>query len=323
MSFRHAVRDLGLGRLAYRALFAPLGAVRQSIALGGPLEQRRMERGHTEMMAAAATLPALREPPAGPDAEVAFLSGNRFWHQTVFCFVSLQHVVPFKITPVIYDDGSTTQDVRDQVRAVIPWVRFVDAPEIEARLDRVLPECDFPALRARRRQYPHLRKLTDIHAGAAGFRMVLDSDMLFYRRPDALIAWFKGPYALYMQDIVTSYGYPRALLNELAGGPLPEKVNVGLYALDSGRLDWRRIETWCAQQLSRVGPHYLQEQALTAMAMVGLGATALPSADYVVLPDLAEGRDPKAILHHYVMQSKRSYFLNGWQRVDRKLRQSP
>lgn len=320
MSARKLAGDLGVGRLAYRLLFRPLGAVRQSIAEGGPVVQRRMAAGHRAMMEAARSLPALLEPPEGPRAEVAFLSGPRFWHQTAFCFASLQVHCPFRITPIVFDDGQMDEATRAHLRAVVPWARFVDAHEIEGRLDRHLPEARFPSLRARRRGYPHLRKLTDIHAGAQGLRLVLDSDMLFHRRPDALIDWFAAPHPLYMQDVETAYGYPMPLMQALAGGPVPERVNVGLYALDSGALDWDRIEHWCRTMIEQVGPHYLQEQALTAMAFVGVSATALPRADYVVLPSLAEGQKPAAVLHHYVAHSKRSYFQWGWQRVDRLLR---
>ena len=44
-------------------------------------------------------------------------------------------------------------------------------------------------------------------------------------------------------------------------------------------------------------------------------AGLLGPPDYVVMPGLAEGRDPSAILHHYVASSKRSYFQYGWRRA--------
>lgn len=315
-------RKLGLGKALLLGYHRPLGAIRQCALEGGPFEQRRMFAGHMAMLESARSLPTMAEPPDSLQAEVSFLSGPRFWHQTVFCWASLQLQCPFRVTPIIFDDGHLDDETRSRIRAVAPWARFVEAGEIAARLDRHLPESRYPMLRARRLAYPHLRKLTDIHVGASGLRLVLDSDMLFFRRPETIIDWFKTRRPLYMQDVATAYGYPIKLMREVAGGPIPERVNVGLYALDSGELDWDRIEDWCSTLTERVGPHYLQEQALTAMAFVGVPAVPLPRRDYVVLPRLSEGRAPTAVLHHYVAHSKRSYFLYGWQRVERMLRPS-
>ena len=311
-----AARKLGLGGAALRFYHRPVGLVRQSLLEGGPFEQRRISVGHAAMRAAVANLPPLAEPPQGPQAEIAFLTGPKYWHQTAFCFVSLQRVCPFRITPVIYDDGSLDELTCDQLRRIIPWIRTVPAEATEARLDRVLPEHAFRSLRSRRRVYPHLRKLIDVHVESDRIRLVADSDMLFFRTPNELLPWFAAPHALYMQDVTVSYGYPRPFLDALVGVPVPEPVNVGLYALDGARLDWERIEMWCRRQNEEYGPHYLQEQALTAMALANQAPVALPRKEYCVMPDLAEGRAPTAILHHYVAHSKRSYLQHGWRLIE-------
>lgn len=314
-NLRSLLRRFGVGRLAYRVLFQPIGAVRQSIREGGPTEQRRTRVGHAAMRVAAWQLSPLVPPPKGPPAEIAFLSGPKFFHQTLYCFASLQLVCPFRITPVVYDDGGLDQVTINRIRHVIPWARFILDHESEARLDELMPEAKFPALRARRRNYPHLRKLMDIHVGSDGFRLVGDSDMLFFRRPDALLAWFDAPHPLYMQDTITAYGYPLPFLSGLAGAEVPEPVNVGLYALNGRTIDWERVERWCRIQNEVYGPCYLQEQALTAMLFAGKEAVALPRNDYIVMPDETEGENPTAALHHYVDLSKKSYFRHGWRQI--------
>lgn len=312
---RQLARRLGVGKTLRLAYHRPVGLLRQSILEGGPIEQRRTGAGRAAMHAAAGTLPPMREPPTGPVAQVAFLTGPQYWFQTAFCFVSLQLGIPFKVTPVIFDDGGLTEALRDRLRHIVPWVEFVDRNAIESRLDHILPSHAFPALRARRAGYPHLRKLTDMHLDPAPHRLILDSDMLFFRRPERLIEWYNAPQALYMQDVTTAYGYPIDDLSRLAGAPVPERVNVGLYALDQHAIDWDRLEFWCASQIETHGPSYLQEQALTAMLFAGRPATVLPRADYIVMPELSEGRAPAAVLHHYVAHSKRSYYQHGWQRI--------
>jgi hypothetical protein len=309
---RAVARALCLGKLKFYGYHRPVGLIRQSIAEGGPIEQIKTERGRLKMVEAAGKLQTLNELPDLNGAKVNYLSGAKFWYQTLFCFVSLQQNSPFRITPVIHDDGTLDAATRAAIARVVPWAVFIDAATLEDKLDRLLPESRFPSLRARRREYPHLRKLTDIHLGQTDWGLVLDSDILFFRRPDAVLEWFENPRAMYMQDIQNAYGYTPALMQELAGCVVPNKVNVGLYALDRNFIDWNSLEDWCRTQIEREKRNYLQEQGLTALLIAKQKGSPLSASDYVLMPDIDEGFAPKAIMHHYVSQSKRSYFQYGW-----------
>jgi hypothetical protein len=99
---------------------------------------------------------------------------------------------------------------------------------------------------------------------------------------------------------------------ELAGAPIPERLNVGVCGLRSDTIDWDRLEEWCRDLLEREGSHYLQEQALTAMMLAGGPRIAAPAEQYVVRPGRSETQRPTAALHHYVAESKALYFRFGW-----------
>jgi hypothetical protein len=313
---RELARSLGLGRAALAIYHRPVGLVRKTIAEGGPWEQWRTEQGRRAMSDAVARMSQFAAPTADRGARVAFLSGARHWYQTLLCFVSLQAHLPERVTPVIFEDGTMTADARGCLLRVVPWAELIGSDTLEERLDRLLPAACFPSLRARRPGFPLLRKLTDIHLGASGWTLFLDSDMLFFRRPQALVSWFDRPHALFMQDVTYAYGYSAALMKELAGGrDIPARINSGLYAIRGPSIDWERLEYWCRTQLEREGTNYLQEQALTALLLAEASAQALSAEDYIVLPSLAEGCAPTAVLHHYVAHSKRSYFQHGWRHV--------
>jgi hypothetical protein len=309
-------RRFGVGKLALRYYHAPVGNLRNTVLEGGPIEQRRTRRGRLEMIDAARRLPPLQPPIGASEVEVSFLSGARYWYQTLFCAWSLQSWADAVVVPTIYDDGSLSGEMIAAVARVMPWARFVRRAEIEARLDALLPVDEFPNLRARRLEYPHLRKLTDIHLGRVGWTAVLDSDMLFFRRPNAFLEWAKSPERpCHLVDTERAYGYSPEIMRELAGFEEPERVNVGLTGLHSGTIDWRLLDDWCRAMLDREGPSYLQEQALTALLLAGRDCLRLPAGDYQVRPSLSEGRNPSAVLHHYVSHSKRSYYQWGWRRV--------
>lgn len=312
---RRLVSTLGLGRLAYLTWHAPRSWLARSRREGGPLAQWTTRRARLAMVAAARTLPPLPAPPAAAP-EVVFLTGKRFWYQTAFCLWSLRHHAGQPLNAVFYDDGSFDSALRAEALRLFPGSTVVTRDEATARLDAVLPTARFPALRHQRLTYLHLRKITDFHAGHRGWRLGLDSDMLFFRRPDALLAWLARPtQPLCMRDVVTNYGYPDPTLTTLAGRPLPTLVNVGVCGLRSDGIDWEKLEWWTARLLARHGTSYYLEQALVALLLAQDPPEILPARDYLLMPSDAECRAPTSALHHYVDLSKRGYFRHAWRHL--------
>lgn len=312
---RKLARRLHLGRLSYLAWHSPLAALARCRRAGGPWNQWLDHRGEAAMRDAAAQLPPRAETRDAP-AEVWFLTGRRFWHQTAFCAWSLLQHSADGVRPGFIDDGSFDDALAAEAQRLFPGSLIRRAPECEALLDSLLPAAKFPALRAQRRTYIHLRKLTDAHVGHRGWRLVLDSDMLFFRRPDELLTWLAKPARpIHMLDVHDAYGYPAATLAELAGRPVPATVNVGVCGFRSDSLDWEKLEAWTAQLLARHGTSYYLEQALVALLTASADPLRLPREDYRLLPDIAECRHPTAALHHYVDLSKRGYFRHAWRHL--------
>ncbi len=310
MTAPNPLRRAGLGRLAYRLYHQPVGAVRRMWRAGGPIEQWRTERGRRAMEAAADRLPPLPAPTADAPA-VHLLTGARLWYQTVFFLHSLHGHQP--VRPIVHDDGQLDPTTVARLRRAVPFATIVSEDEAEERLDRVLPVQRYPSLRGRRRELVLFRKILDVHAGATGWRMFFDSDMLVFRRPDLLIDWLRSPAkCVHMTDVTRAYGYELPVLEALAGRPVPDLVNTGILGLRSETIDWDRMEYWCRTLIERHGTHYYQEQALVALHLAGQPHVAMPRADYVVFPDQAEACRPRAALHHYVADSKRWYFQRCW-----------
>ncbi len=299
------------GKLLYHAWYRPTGALRDLIQEGGPFERRRTERGRAEMEAFAARLPA-HAAAEGKPVELHLLTGRRFWYQTAFCLWTFGRHADRPLQPVIYDDG-TLGAHRITLARIFPTARFVAREETLARLDAHLPTEKFPFLRERWLNYPNLRKLIDPHLGGRGWKLVVDSDLLFFRKPNFLLKWHDKPARpLHAVDCATSYGYSRPLMNFLAGAPVEELVNVGLTGLASEQLDWEKIESWCREMITRERTSYYLEQALIAMLVAGRECAIAPAGDYVTKPEEPEASGCRAVMHHYVANSKRCYFQQNW-----------
>ncbi len=316
MSFRDVARKLGLGPVARHVWHTPKKAMERVAKEGaGAIAGARLGREEMEQ-AAGRIKPVTKEydEPKMP-TEVTFLTGRNFWYQTIFCAVSMLHHARRSIGITIVDDGTLEEQQIHQFKRVLPKVRLHMGEAVEARVDKALPPEKFPVLHERRINYPHIRKLTDVHAGTTGWKVVLDSDMLFFRRPGVLLEWLYDPcQPLHMLDSADSYGYSDELMSELAEAEIPHRLNVGMIGLKSESIDWEKLESWSATMMKREGAHYYLEQALTAMLVAGEERMVAPLDEYLVLPEEEEVRHPSAVLHHYVAESKNSYFRFGWRR---------
>lgn len=303
------------GQFLLKFYHTPLGRIRDCLRNGGPWEERRTELGRLDMESAAHRLsvPLLAD---GQPLELHLLTGRRFWYQTAFCLWTFAQHAKRPLAPVIYDDGSLTAEWQAPLARLFPAARFVSRAETMARLDAHLPVTKFPVLRERWLNYPNIRKLTDPHLGQTGWKLVLDSDLLFFHRPTFLLNWLNAPdRPLHAVDSETSYGYSRPLMNELAGAPVAELVNVGLTGLDGAAIDWEQLEHWTSTLHAREHTSYYLEQALIAMMVAGRECAIAPADDYITLPRPPETDECNAVMHHYVAQSKRWYFQYNWRQA--------
>ncbi|MBF2097682.1 MAG: glycosyl transferase [Gloeomargaritaceae cyanobacterium C42_A2020_066] len=308
-------RSFSLGKLAYWVVHKPKGILKTYLERD-PIRRWWDEQARQEMESTAASLPPLPVFATQLPTHVHFLTGKKYWYQTCFCAYSLIQQAQVGISFVIHDDGSLTPEHCAVFRQLFPGVHIILAPEAEARLDQYLPAGRYPSLRSRYRSLALMRKLMDIHPGQRGWRLFLDSDMLFFRRPEFLLNWLSEPtIACHMVDVVESYGYTKALMSRLCEAPIPASVNTGILGIQSESIDWDRVELWCQGLLDAAGTHYYQEQALTAMILATQSCIPVSAQDYLVKPDEVEAQSPKAVLHHYVATSKPWYYHYGWRHV--------
>jgi lipopolysaccharide biosynthesis glycosyltransferase len=318
---RSLIKDLRLGVIFYRLYYAPKGFI-QKCRRQGFINMAVDYQARLQMEKAAYRLKPVESEALAQPLEIHFLTGRKFWYQTCFCAYSMVQHAKTNLRPVIYDDGSLEKKYLDEILRIFPDAKMILKQEIQERLEEYLPQSKFPYLRERRLNYPNMKKLTDIHAGLSGWKLVLDSDMLFFRSPTFLLNWLKSPQQpCHMVDVESAYGYSEALMTSLAQAEIPERLNVGICGFKSDDINWEQLEFWCKTMIEKEGTHYYQEQALTMMLMAGKSCAVAPAEDYIVMPERPEVIKPKAVLHHYVANSKPWYFRYGWKHVFRSDRQ--
>ncbi|WP_426671945.1 hypothetical protein ACPPVU_11970 [Mucilaginibacter sp. McL0603] len=282
---------------------------------GGYGNYRKMTDGSKKMKSAVYDLPVSMAYPDG--LPVYFLTGEKYIHQTLFCINSLLKVSEEKYNFFLVDDGSFNNAIINLIAEKLPGATIVTADQISINLGKYLPGDKFPILNYKRKTYPHIKKLTDVHTiSPLGWKLVLDSDMLFWKEPAAMNNWLKLPnQPIHMVDCEESYGYNTDLMQEICGGEIPSLLNVGVIGLNSTDLKWEKLEEWIQLLEEKEGTSYYLEQALTAMIVSGTQPVVLNKNDYKVNPILTDLETKSNILHHYVDLSKEVYYKKAWKLI--------
>ncbi len=280
---------------------------------GGYFAYRKMMADKEKMAKASVNLPPVTSHFDG--LPVYFLTGKNYLYQTLFCIQSLSKFSDTKFNFTLVDDGSFDGRLIQQISRLLPGATIINAADIEKNLARFNIKESYPDLYAKRNIYPHLKKLTDIHTiSGAEWKLVLDSDMLFWDCPTEMIKWLENPaMPIHMRDCVESYGYTQKLMELLSGDKIPELLNVGIIGLESTDINWAELDKWIKELERLEGTSYYLEQALSAMLVGSKTSVVLNEQQYVVNPEKMAGTGD--ILHHYVDLSKRIYFSEAWKKL--------
>jgi hypothetical protein len=201
--------------------------------------------------------------------------------------------------PTLHDDGSLTDGDVARVMRLFPDARVICRAEADAALDAAL--VGHPTCREYRGKHNWFLKNFDTWFFAPHDRyIVIDSDIVFFRRPDHLLRWVEdGADALWvMEDTTEKYALPRTEIESLLGFPVWEKVNSGLDLMPRAAFDLDLAEHY----LTTCGPaarHFqFLEQTFFAVtgAHWGRGGT-LPRA-YEISWGNFRRRD--SVCRHYV-----------------------
>lgn len=293
----------------------PMSTWRTKKRFGGYFSYNKMIREQKKMIDKSKKLPPIISNPNG--FPIYFLTGKKYLYQTMFCAYSLNKSSAEKFQYVLVDDGSFDKALINQAKTQMPNVKIVLKEDIEKNLSQKLSLDKYPFLNYKRQVYPHIKKLTDIHTiDDSSFKLVLDSDMLFWNEPTEMIDWLKQPNgSLYMLDCEESYGYETALMQSLCGFEIPKLMNVGAFGIDSRIIDWEHVEKWSEALEDSAGASYFLEQALSAMLVAQGKKNILKNDHYIVNPENKNIDFTDVKLHHYVDLSKKYYFETAWKKI--------
>ena len=311
---RQLLREAGAGKLAYKYFYKPIMAPATFKGSRGFVEIPLTRYGEYELKRRLKQL----TPPSFPsiDINLTFLTGKKYYHQTLLCALSLIHAIEAIPAVTIYDDGSLTTKMIGLLERLIPGSRIVRKTECQPIVEEKLPLSTYKILRKLREKSVLMRKLIDVNLVTPG-QVYLDSDMIFWQAPTEIINLCRAKTPFFMNEKFNCKDlglicHAEAITDQVGITPL-EHFNSGIFFTGDYTIDWDFLE-YAAQQLLPLPTvrSFLFEQTLYAILFAKISdAFRLPDPYYVAYSSLP---NEPTVVTHYVTSMKIPYMSREWYR---------
>lgn len=262
-------------------------------------------------IAAPAALRLYRRPDARADAEVHMLVSSRTWDAGLLAACSLERHSGRRWPFVFHDDGSLSNEACERIAEVFPDARCISRHAADGRSGQFL--AGHPKCLAHRSNHNLFLKFFDFFAFAEGERfVVLDSDVIFFRRPAALVDWLDANSrdAFYNEDTKEKYCIPRGKLVEGLGLEVWPRFNSGLVLLPRAAANLDLAERLLTTFEANAHHPQFFEQTLYAVTASAWGRGGALPREYEISWGYLKRRD--AVCRHYVGEFKHDLlFIEG------------
>ncbi|MFI0347458.1 MAG: hypothetical protein ACH346_01615 [Chthoniobacterales bacterium] len=227
------------------------------------------------------------------------LVSSKTWHAGLLAAISFEFFTQRRWDLFIHEDGSIDEETRCSIAKILPGVHFISRALSEEKMKNYLAA--YPRCAAHRLRHNLFLKFFDIPAFVPGERFILlDSDVLFFRRPQEILDWADSAReeCFYNEDTKEKYSSPRYEIEPVLGVKLWPRFNSGLLLMPR-----RAIALDLAEKLltlfdqSAHHPQFFEQTLYALMASDWNRGGALPS-NY----EISWGffRKKESIARHYV-----------------------
>ena len=245
---------------------------------------------------------------ADTTCEIHVLTSANDWLNLIWALRSFYAASGERFALCIHDDGTLPEDARKQLQRQFPDARLIERSVSDREVGGELGA--YPRSRRFRETNVLSLKVFDFRHYLRSERMLLlDSDVLFFSKPEALLARIHDP--LYRcnsvnRDVKSCYTADPAEVLAWCGVAVVERFNSGLGVIhrDALRLDW--IEEFLGIP-GIIGKFWLIEQTLYAILSSRFGVELLPEEYDVRLQEGVQGLPCR----HYVGAIRHLMYKEG------------
>lgn len=234
---------------------------------------------------------------------VHVLVSSKTWRMGLLAVLSLEYFTGQRWRLFIHEDGSLDSSARQDIEAKLPGVRFVTRAEADHVVGKFYN--DFSAcLRNRGRHNLFLKFFDPLVFAPSDKYLILDSDLFFYRKPDALIDWATGTQRTchYNRDVKEVYSLPREAIEAAIGVKLWESFNSGLVCVSKEAINLQRSEQLLSLFEDTANHPQFFEQTLYALNCSAHNQGGPLPPEYEITWNIFRSAD--SVCRHYVGPAK-------------------
>jgi len=280
----------------------------------GWLTARRRVRTWRRILVSAPTVTNPLTP--GTPIEVHLMCYRLDHLAAIWALKSFYRAAGVRFPLVIHLQGRTPARVRRRLQHHFPAARVVSQNEADREVETALTQRRLHRLLTTRRNNPMIMKLTDfVLIGSSVHVLALDSDVLFFERPDELLPAGTDPMreTVFMHDLGSSYNVTETEAREQFGIRLVPQINCGVMLFARERLDLSRCDALLDYRgvNSNTG---LAEQTLRALIASEEGTVTFLPQRYRLSFQTVGGLDG-AVMRHYAGGSRYLFTKEGVARL--------
>ncbi|MGC3988616.1 MAG: hypothetical protein QM796_02805 [Chthoniobacteraceae bacterium] len=252
--------------------------------------------------------------PLAPEVTVHTFTGAKDWRLGAWMLASFTHFTGLNWRIIVHEDGSLPTEAAIELRRLFPRLEIVTRARADEQLRAVL--APYPLCTEFRATNPLALKLFDMPHFAPGRKfLLLDSDVLFFRRPQEILDWAASEEGgcWFNRDVSESSLVSAEEARTQLGTELWPQVNSGLCCIDKTALDHAFCEKVLAETTIRQGHFWRIEQTLFALCASHARTGGLLPPTYEV--SLQPQSSPGIIARHYVGAVRQRFYAEGLPRL--------
>jgi len=229
---------------------------------------------------------------------------------TLWCLKTFYYFSGIRPRLVIYDDGSLSEAAIRTFYGHFVNCQVVRHDEFHRDMEDFLKAYRMCLKYSRIKEfYCALKLFGPMYYAKSEYVLYLDSDILFFKKPDEMLKCMESGTPFYMSDYQDAYSYPVEFLKNLLNIKLPHNINAGLSCFSkrnfAGNLDLAEFYFKNVYELAdRDVQANRHEQTLAAIFLSKANAVRL-GGEYQISK---ERITDKTISHHFVDDGSRNNF---------------
>lgn len=243
------------------------------------------------------------------------LTGDKDWRLAAWSLASFLQFSEVGWPIVIHDDGSLSEEATEVFEGIFPACRIISRDQSDEEMNRVL--LPYPFCLDYRNTHPLGIKVFDMAHYATEERfIVLDSDVLFFRKPQEIVDWAKAPVGRdcwFNEDVQEASLITASEAREELNVKLWSRVNSGLCLLYKPAIDLDFCDRALAVTSILRGHVWRVEQTLFALCASRNGRGGLLPKTYEVTLKRHASKD--IIARHYVGAVRDRFYGEGLKRL--------